>query len=156
MDRTTSLTDADRTILRVLQQDSGLTNQALADRVGMSASACWRRVQAMEKAGLISGYAAQLDARKLGLGFTALAQVSLTRHDSEQVEGFVNAVLARPEVMQCFAVTGDADYVLRVIAEDLESYERFLHDFLFHQPGVTQVRTSVVVRAYKDSTALPL
>lgn len=150
------LTPTDRQILRILQSDCRITNQELADRVNMSTSACWRRVQAFERKGLIDSYVARLSPKKLGLGFSALAQVTLNRHDAEAVDGFVAAVTDRPEVLACFATTGDADYILRVIAEDLESYERFLSGFLFKQGGITHVKTLVVVRAHKDSTELPL
>ena len=150
------LTEPDRAILRVLQSDCRVTNQDLAARVNMSASACWRRVQALEREGFIAGYVARLAPRKVGLGFSALAQVTLTRHDADAVEGFVQAVLHRSEVLACFATTGDADYILRVVAEDLEAYERFLSGFLFRQSGITHVKTLVVVRVHKDSTELPI
>ncbi len=150
------LTQTDRAILRVLQADCRVTNQELAERVNMSTSACWRRVQALEREGVINSYVARLTPKKLGLGFSALAQVTLNRHDAAAVDGFVGAVLDRPEVLACFATTGDADYILRVVAEDLESYERFLSGFLFKQGGITHVKTLVVVRAHKDSTELPV
>ncbi len=150
------LTRTDRAILRVLQSNCRVTNQELAERVNMSASACWRRVQALERDGVIAEYVARLAPRKLGLGFSAIAEVTLNRHDSAAVDTFVEAVLHRPEVLACFATTGDADYILRVVAEDLEAYERFLSGFLFKQGGITHVKTLVVVRAHKDSTEFPL
>ncbi len=150
------LTKADRIILRELQRDCRITNQALASAVSMSTSACWRRVQTLEAAGVISGYMAQVDPRSAGLSFAALVQVSLARHQVGSVDEFTSAVSNRPEVLQCFATTGAADYILRVVAEDIDGYTRFLNEFLFAQPGVVQVNTSVVMDVVKDSVALPV
>ncbi|SFP66467.1 Lrp/AsnC family transcriptional regulator [Tranquillimonas alkanivorans] len=150
------LTDADRAILRALQADGRITNQQLAERVNMSASACWRRVQALEKAGVIAGYTARIDPARLGLGFAAIAHVSLNSHEGSVVRAFVDAVTARREVTQCYATTGDADYVLHVVTEDLQTYDRFMSDFLFRQPHVGHVKTFVVVRDLKPSVSLPV
>ena len=128
-----TLSDTDKALLRRLQSNCRMTNQQLADSVGMSASACWRRVQALEQDGVISGYGARLDAAKAGLGFSAVAEVSLSRHESAAAEAFVAAVRARPEVLQCFAITGAADYLLRIVTRDIRAYETFLEEFLFPQ-----------------------
>lgn len=150
------LTEADRAILRALQSNAGLTNQQIAERVNMSPSACWRRTQALEQAGVIAGQVVLLDPERLGLRFTAITRVSLATHERDSINDFVQAVLARPEVLQCFGTTGDTDVVLRVVTRDIQEYERFLTEFIFRQRCVSQVNTSVVMRTFKDTTALPV
>ncbi|RIK84922.1 MAG: AsnC family transcriptional regulator [Hyphomicrobiales bacterium] len=151
-----NLTEQDRILLRALQEDARITNQELADRAGMSASACWRRVRALEEAGVVRRYAAILDAGRAGLGFHAIAHVTLTRHDHRHVDTFIAEVARRPEVLDCFAVTGEADYHLRVVCADLDAYNRFLEAFLFRLPGIANVRTNLVLKDIKQGTALPL
>lgn len=151
-----NLTEQDRALLRALQQDARITNQELAERAGMSASACWRRVRALEEEGVIRRYATVLDAAKAGLSFHAIAHVTLTRHDHRHVDTFIAEVGRRPEVLDCFAVTGEADYMLRVMCADLDAYNRFLEAFLFRLPGIANVRTSLVLKGVKQETAVPL
>jgi DNA-binding Lrp family transcriptional regulator len=150
------LTDQDRRILRALQASGRISNQDLADAAGMSASACWRRVRALEEAGIIRGYAALLDELKAGLSFQAIVHVTLTRHDHGHVETFIAEVGRRPEVLDGFATTGEADYHLRVVCEDLEAYNAFLEGFLFRLPGIATVRTNLVLKQIKRETALPV
>ncbi len=150
------LTEQDRLLLRALQQDARITNQELAEKAGMSASACWRRVRALEEEGVIRRYAALLDAGKAGLGFHAIAHVTLTRHDHRHVDTFIAEVARRAEVLDCFAVTGEADYLLRVVCADLDAYNRFLEAFLFRLPGIANVRTSLVLKGIKQETAAPV
>lgn len=151
-----SLSTEDRVILSELQKDCRLTNQQLADQTNMSASSCWRRVQSLEDNQVIVGYVARVDAERAGLGFSAILSVKLSRHAAEAVQGFVRDIQKRPEVLQCFALTGDADYMLRVVTEDMAAYNVFLNDFLFRLPGVNQVSTSVVLDVIKDDLRLPL
>lgn len=151
-----SLTKPDRVILSQLQKDCRLTNQQLADHVNMSASSCWRRVQSLEDSKVILGYVARIDAERAGLGFSAMVSVKLSRHETESVRKFVHDIKKRPEVLQCFSLTGDADYMLRVIVEDMATYNAFLNDFLFHLAAVNQVSTSVVMEVVKDDLQLPL
>ena len=120
----------------------------------MSASACWRRVRALEEAGLIRQYVTLLDAAKAGLSFHAIVHVTLTRHDHRHVETFIAEVRRRPEVLDCFATTGEADYHLRVMCRDLAAYNDFLEDFLFRLPGIANVRTNLVLRDIKQQTAV--
>jgi Lrp/AsnC family transcriptional regulator, leucine-responsive regulatory protein len=150
------LLDTDRRILRILQEDARLSNQALAERVGMSASACWRRVKALEDAGLILRYPALLDPDKAGLAFNAIVHVALTRHDAGHVDTFVQAIAGRPDVVECYATTGEADYHLRVICADKDEYNRFLEQFLFRLPGIAHVRTNLVLRNIKLNGPLPV
>lgn len=150
------LTEQDRRLLRILQDNARISNQDLAEQAGMSASACWRRVRALEEAGVIRRYATILDAARAGQKFHAIAHVSLTRHDHSHVDTFIAEVRRRPEVLDCFATTGEADYHLRVVCESLDAYNRFLEGFLFRLPGIANVRTNLVLKDIKQETALPL
>lgn len=145
----------DRRILAALQADSRLTMQELADRVGMSSSACWRRVRSLEDSGIIERYAVIANPRKAGFGLSSIVHISLARHEQSNVENFVREVLRHPEVLECFATSGEADFHLRVVAEDIDAYNRFLDDFIFKLAGVSQVRSNIVLKAIKDETALP-
>jgi Lrp/AsnC family leucine-responsive transcriptional regulator len=150
------LSRKDRAILRELQQDSRLTMQQLADRVGMSSSACWRRVRALEEGGVIDRYAAIVNPRKAGFSLSSMTLVSLARHEQKNVENFVREVQRHPEVLECFATSGEADYHLRVVVEDMDAYNRFLDDFILKLPGVSQVRSNIILKEIKADTALPL
>lgn len=143
------LSETDLKLLAVLQKDCRLSNSDLAERVGMSISACWRRVRALEEAGVIERYAAQVNPRKIGLEFQALVHVQLTRHAPDKIVDFIRAVEASPEVKECYATTGQADYHLRVLSRDIEAYNRFLESFLFRLPAVSSAQTNVVLRTIK-------
>ena len=145
----------DGRLLLQLQQDSRQSNQQLADSVGMSASACWRRVAALEASGVITRYAALVDREKAGFAMSAIVHVSLDRHDEQFVSQFVLRVQRRAEVLECFATTGDADFHLRVVVSDMAAYNRFLDDFLFKIPGVRHVRTNVILKEIKYDVTLP-
>lgn len=153
---TTRLNEQDRRLVDRLQADGRISNQELAEAVGMSASACWRRVRALEEAGVIRQYAALIDAQKAGLSFQAIVHVTLTRHDHRHVETFIAEIRKRREVLDCFATAGEADYHLRVVCEDLTAYNRFLEDFLFRLPGIANVRTNLVLKEIKHETAVVL
>ena len=148
--------EQDRRLLRELQKNGRISNQELAEKAGMSPSACWRRVRALEDAGILRGYAALIDPPSAGLSFQAIVHVTLTRHDHGHVETFITRVRDRPEVLDCFASTGEADYHLRVMCADLDAYNRFLEDFLFRLPGIANVRTNLVLKEIKQGAALPL
>jgi DNA-binding Lrp family transcriptional regulator len=145
----------DRLLLRELQKDSRLTMQELAQRVGMSSSACWRRVRNLEESGVIDRYAVIVNPRKAGFSLSSMTVVSLARHERKNVENFVREVLRHPEVLECFATSGEADYHLRVVAEDMDAYNKFLDDFIFRLPGVSQVRSNIILKEIKSDTALP-
>ncbi len=150
------LTELDHRLLRHLQRDARVSNQDLALATGMSASACWRRVKALEEAGIILGYVALLQSEKAGFAFSAIVHISLQRHERAHVDQFIEAVSRRPEVLECFATTGEADYHLRVVTPDKEAYNRFLEEFLFRLPGIDPIRTNVVLKDIKTTTRLPL
>lgn len=151
-----TLDDQDLRLLRLLQQDGRISNQDLAAAAAMSASACWRKVRSLEETGVIRGYAAIVDPEAVGLGFHAIVHVQLARHEESFVIGFVEAVVRRPEVLDCFAVTGEADYHLRVRCADLDAYNDFLERFLFRLPGMRSARTSLVLKQIKHDLALPV
>ncbi|WP_372891447.1 Lrp/AsnC family transcriptional regulator [Rhodosalinus sp.] len=150
------LTAQDIRLLAALQRDSRLSTAELAEVAGMSPSAAWRRVKRLESAGVIRAWRAEADPRACGLGFQAIVHVQLTRHEPENLSAFIRAMETRPEVMDCFATTGEADYHLRVLCADIDAYNRFLEDFLFRVPGVSSARTNVVLREIKRSATLPL
>lgn len=145
----------DRAILKALQQDSRLTMQQLANLTGMSSSACWRRVRSLEESGVIDRYAALVNPRKAGFSLSSMTLVSLARHEEKNVENFVKEVARHPEVLECFATSGEADFHLRVVVEDMDAYNRFLDTFIFKLPGVSQVRSNIVLKEIKLDTALP-
>lgn len=145
----------DRLLLDELQRDSRLTMQQLAERVGMSASACWRRVRNLEESGVIDRYAVLVNPRKAGFTLSSMTLVSLARHEEKNVENFVREVMRHPEVLECFATSGEADFHLRVVVEDMDAYNAFLDDFIFRLPGVSQVRSNIVLKEIKADTALP-
>jgi DNA-binding Lrp family transcriptional regulator len=153
---TPDLHDADRRILRLLQHDARISNQDLADKAGLSPSACWRRVRAMEESGLIRRHVALVEPELAGLSFSAIVHVTLTRHDSGHVETFISRVRDRAEVLECFATTGEADYHLLVLCPDKEAYNNFLEGFLFRLPGIAHVRTNMVLKVIKSETAVPV
>ena len=140
----------DRQLLALLEKNCRLSNADLAERVGMSTSACWRRIRAFEEAGLIVGYGARLQSDKLGLTFHAIVHVQLTRHDPANLKRFIEAVNAREEIRMCFATTGSADYHMWVRCTDIEAYNRFLEDFLFTLPAVSSAQTNVILRDLKS------
>lgn len=147
----------DRRILEELQRDGGLSNQELAERIGLSPSPCSRRVKALEEAGIIIGRATLLDRRKLGLTLTAIIQISMDRHTPERFEAFESTIRGYPEVLECFLVTGqDADYQLKVVVPDMDHYQAFLLDKITRIEGVSGVHSSFVMRRVVDKTELPL
>jgi len=147
----------DRQILEVLQADGRINNQDLADRIGLSPSPCLRRVRALEEAGLIVGYRALADARKLGLTLMALIHISMDVHTPERFANFEAAVSVLPEVLECLLITGqDADYQIKVVVRDMDHYQALLLDRITRIAGVTGVHSSFVLRRVVDKTALPV
>ena len=141
----------DAQIIRILQRDSRLSNAQLAEQLNLSASACWRRVKALEEAGVIERYAAIVNPGAMGIDFEAIVQVHLRRHDTEALDRFMAAVQLRAEVIECYATTGQADYHLRVLCRDIEAYNAFLEQFLFMQEAVQSAQTNVVLRRIKSN-----
>lgn len=151
-----TLDEVDRRILHHLQGDGRLTNAELAERVALSPSPCWRRVQRLEAQGVIARTVALVDPHAVGLDVSVFVSVTLERQAETALHDFEAAMQARPEVMECYLMTGDADYLLRVLVPDLASYERFLMDHLTRIPGVASIKSSFALRPVVDRTALPL
>jgi Lrp/AsnC family leucine-responsive transcriptional regulator len=146
----------DLRILSELQKNARISNVDLARAVSLSPSPCLARVRALEQAGTIDRYVTLLDAKKLGLTVSVLVQVTLERQVESALEVFEKAVRERPEVMECYLMTGDADYLLRVLVPDVPAFERFILDFLSRVPGVGNIKSSFALKQVKYQTALPL
>lgn len=147
---------ASRLILEVLQTDARLSTQQLAERVGLSATPVWRRVKELEERGVIRRQVVLVDREQLGLSICVLANVSLVRHSEGAVEAFEAMVAASPEIVECQAITGEADYVVKVVAPDMKAYDQFLQTKIFKVAGVASVRSNVVLREVKYETAMPV
>jgi Lrp/AsnC family leucine-responsive transcriptional regulator len=145
----------DLLLLAELQRDSRQTVQQLADAAGLSSTPAWKRIKEMEASGVIRGYTALVDREKVGLTLCVLAEINLTRHSEDDVRRFEREVASCPQIVSCYATTGQADYVIKVLVPDIKAYEGFLHEQLFKFPGVTHVRSSVVLKEIKSQTRLP-
>lgn len=144
-------------ILQELQHNGRITNAELADRIGLSATPCARRVKQLEDAGLIEGHVVLLNASKLGLKLSALVQISMDRHTPDRFERFEAEISRHPEVVECLLITGQsADYQLKVVVTDMEQYQEFLLNTITRIEGVADVHSSFILRKVLDSTALPL
>jgi DNA-binding Lrp family transcriptional regulator len=148
--------DTDRRILRVLQREGRVSNAELAERVHLSASACHRRVQRLEAAGMIRGYVALLDPRRLGVPATVFVEITLTTQADEVLEAFEQAVRRVPDVLECHLMAGTADYILKLVAEDTEDFARIHRQYLTRLPGVAQMKSSFALRTVSETTALPV
>ena len=146
----------DRRILAALQQQGRATYDELASAVGLSASATLRRVKRLEEAGVISGYAALVEPERVGLALTAYINVRLAKGAGNPTEAFAAAVQAWPEVVECVALSGEMDYLLRVLVRDMAHYSRFVMDTLLRHPAVQDCKTSFLMRRLKGTTAVPL
>ena len=148
--------DIDRKIIAALQADGKITVNELAEKVGLSASPCARRVRLLERAGVIKGYAAIIDQKKVGLPISAFASIKLERQREDALERFSKAVARWPEVVDCYLMTGQRDYLLRIVVRDLEAYEQFLNDKLTRLDGVSSIETSFALKQVKRSEVLPI
>lgn len=146
----------DRAILKELQIDGRMTNAELSERVNLSASACFRRVKIMEEKGLIENYAAILSQSASGYSQNVFVQVTLRSLDSHDIEVFEDRIAEIPQVMECYLMSGDSDYMLRVVVADTGDYERMHRDYLTKLPGVDRIKSSFALRTVIKSTALPI
>lgn len=153
---TQPLDDTERRILRVLQEDASLPTAAVAERVGLSPSPCWRRIDRLERDGVIRKRVALLDRRAIGLNAHVFAQVKLNAHGRAHLDEFAEAIRAFPEVLECYVLMGPVDFLMRVVAEDIEAYERFFFDKLSRVPGVQEVVSTVALSEIKSTTVLPV
>ena len=143
-------------ILEAFQENSEISNADLAERVGLSASPCWRRVADMKAQGILKGAVMLVDPLKLGLAVNVFVHVTLKQQDKASLEVFIQAVQACPEVMECYLMTGEADFLLRVMIEDLIRYQEFMLEVLTQIPGVSNIRSSFALNQVKYTTALPV
>ncbi|MEJ8474774.1 Lrp/AsnC family transcriptional regulator [Roseibium algae] len=150
------LDSLDRKILDVLQDDGRIANADLADRVGLSPSACLRRMRALEEAGVIDKYVALLDQRKLGRRMDVFVEISLVGQSNEVLENFERAVARSSEIMECYLMAGDADYILRLTAADPTDFERIHREHLARLPGVLRMKSSFAIRPIVRKTAFPM
>lgn len=153
---TTVLDAADKSLLRQLQQQGRATNAELADAAHLSESACFRRVRALEAAGVITGYAATVDPRAVDLGLTVFVSITLSSQAQDLLAAFEAAVAEAPEIMECHLMTGQADYILRVVASDVDDLERLHAKVLARLPGVARINSSIALRTVLRRTALPV
>ena len=148
--------ELDRRILDALQREGRIPNVRLAERVGLSESACLRRTKSLEEAGVIARYAAIVDPRSVGLSGNVFVNIALERQDQSDLDAFEQAVRDIPEVIDCYLMTGDFDYLIRVAVSDAGDYERIHRSLLTPLPGVARVQSSFALRAVKEAVALPL
>jgi DNA-binding Lrp family transcriptional regulator len=150
------LDEIDRRILHELQENARIPNRKLASRVGLSPSPCLRRVRQLQQAGIIRKYVALLDPNALRVGVTVFVQISLDIQAQERVEAFEKAIVRRPEVLECYLMSGEVDYLLRVVVPDVAAYERFLKESLTRIEGVAGVKSNIAFKQVKYSTSVPL
>lgn len=146
----------DRKILHDLQENGRMTNVELAERAGISAPPCLRRVRALEEAGVIKGYHADIDAQTLGFGITVFAQVGLDNQAENDLQKFEELVKQWPLVRECYLVSGEADYILKIVAEDWDSYQKFLTSHLTTAPNVSHIKSALGVRVAKCKPGVPV
>ena len=151
-----NLDDIDRTILDLLQRDASVSTGDIASRVGLSMSPCWRRIRRLETLGVITGRVALLDRHLLGLEVTVFASVKLSAHGRQSLPEFESAIECLPEVIECYVMTGEVDYLLHVVTRDIRSYENFLRQHLLQLPTVREVHSQIALSQLKYTTQLPI
>jgi Lrp/AsnC family transcriptional regulator len=151
-----TLDEFDRKILERLQADATIAVADLAEQVGLSQSTCWRRINLLEQAGVIEGRVALLNAKALGLEVTVFANIKLSAHGRRSLSEFEEAIAVCPEVVECYTMSGEMDFLLRIVSRDIESYERFLRETLLQMPSVQEVHSHIALSRVKHTTALPL
>ena len=151
-----SLDHIDRKILDLLQNVPGINATAIGERIGLSQSACWRRIQRLREDGVIRDHPVILDREKIGLTTMVFAHVKLTSHGRSNIKSFAEQVSKYPEVMDCYLLLGNVDFLLRIVAEDIKGYEQFFFEKLSQLPGIQEVTSSIVLSDIKHTTALPI
>ncbi len=154
--QTISLDSTDRKILDLLQREPGINASGIGERIGLSQSACWRRVQRLREQGVFKDHPVILDREKVGLTTMVFAHVKLTSHGRSNLSAFAEAVRSYPEVMDCYVLLGQVDFLLRIVAADIKAYEQFFFEKLSQLPGIQEVNSSIVLSDIKHSTALPV
>ena len=148
--------ETDLRILRAMQDTPQISVVDLAEKIGLSHTPCWRRLKQLEESGAITGRAVLLDAKKLGFEINVFANLRLRAHDEETLEALERAAREQPEIVECFSMSGESDYILRVVVRSIDEYERFLKKTLLHFPGVAAVNSHFALKCVKNTTKLPL
>ena len=156
MSRKMELTEAELVILEQLQRDARLSSADLAEQLNLSNTPVWRRIKKMQEAGLIDGYHAHLNARRLGFGIEAFLSISVHTHDERNIQQFSAAVQAVDEIVSCHMVSGSGDFLLQVVSRDMDSYAEFVNRVAAKLPGVREIRSSFVLRTLKAYSGLPI
>src|ERR1700761_7028257 len=146
----------DRSMLRLLQDDGAVSNAALGEKLSLSVTPCWRRRKRLEDEGLITGYQTTIDRRAVGLKLFAFVQIKFHMHSDKTADQFETVIQGRPEVLSCHKITGEADYMLQVVAEDLDAYGEFVERVLRKQAGIASIQSSLAMREVKFSSRLPI
>ena len=150
------LSKTDLNILKLLQEDAGLSTAEIAEKVGLSQSPCWRRISRLEQAGVIKNRVAVLDHNKLGMAVVVFVNVSLTAHGRQNLEDFEKEIKTFSEVLECYTVTGSMDYLMKIVTKDIQHYETFLRNNLMTMPMIREMHSTIAVTEIKDTTTLPL
>lgn len=153
---TPTLDKFDRQILGLLQHDSSIAVSEIGARIGLSTSPCWRRINRLDELGLIRRRVAVLDHYALGMELVAFVHIRLSQHGRENLEAFEEAIKAPPEVLECYTVTGDTDYMVKIVAKDIRHFESFLRDHIMMMPMIRETHTTIAITEIKDTTELPL
>lgn len=151
-----NLDQYDVKILEALQMDAELSVAALAAKIGLSHTPCWRRVKALKQAGYIQRSVFLLDPQKLGIGVNVFVEISMERHDPQSLEAFEEAVQGLPNILECYSISGNRDYIIRVSVESIEMYEEFLKNSLLSLPNIASVNSRFTMKKVKYTTAVPL
>jgi Lrp/AsnC family transcriptional regulator len=146
----------EKRILALLQEDASLSVAAVAEKIGLSSSPCWRRIDRLEREGFIKRKVALVDRKKIGLNAQIFAQIKLNAHGRANLDEFAAAIRGFPEVLECYVLMGSVDFLIRVVATDIEAYERFFFDRLSQLPGVQEVNSTVALSEIKATTELPI
>ena len=154
--QTVDLDNTDRRILEVLQKEPGINASELGEKIGLSQSACWRRMQSLREEGVIKDQPVKIDREKVGLNTMVFAHVKLTSHGRSNLAAFSEAVSEYPEVLDCYVVLGNVDFLLRIVTEDIKAYEQFFFEKLSQLPGIQEVNSSIVLSDIKHTTVLPI
>lgn len=150
------LSQNDVRILQLLQTDASLSSAQIAEKVGLSQSPCWRRISRLEQAGVIKRKVAVLDHQKLGMEVVVFVNISLTTHGRQNLAAFEKEVRLFPEVLECYTVTGQMDYLLKIVTRDIQHYESFIRNQLMTLPMIREMHSTIAVTEIKDTTELPL
>jgi len=150
------LSQSDIQLLKLMQQDASLTTAELADKIGLSQSPCWRRINSIEQAGLIKKKVALLDSDQLGMEVVVFASINLLNHGGQSLEAFERRVVELPEVVECYTMTGSIDYMLKIITKNIQHYEVFVRTHLAQIDGIREIHSNMAVTRIKNTTELPL